>query len=142
MVDVVLNSYLFGGIAAHELAEFRRILEPGLAGMAAEKRTDKDLEAMEECISDIQASIDAGTPDQTKAMEFHLLIANACRNKFISSLMEALVTVFQRFLPKHRTWNLRKKTLNTTSGFMKVLKIGIKIELNRSWRNILTPWTR
>jgi DNA-binding FadR family transcriptional regulator len=31
MVEVVINAYLFGGITAKELAEFRRIVEPGLA---------------------------------------------------------------------------------------------------------------
>ena len=47
MVDVVINSYLFGGISANDLAEFRRILEPGLAKLAAKRRTSEDLAAME-----------------------------------------------------------------------------------------------
>ncbi|WP_419175906.1 FadR/GntR family transcriptional regulator [Desulfosediminicola sp.] len=100
MVDVVINSYQFGGITARDLAEFRRILEPVLAKLAAEKRTDEDLEEMEECIRDIRVSIERGCPDQTKAIRFHRLIANACHNPFISSLMEALVEVFQKVLGK------------------------------------------
>lgn len=100
MVDVVINSYLFGGITAKDLSEFRRILEPGLARLAARRRTDEDLAAMERCIEEIDHSIAIGKPDQTKAIGFHLLIANACHNRFISSLMEALVNVFQQVLAK------------------------------------------
>ncbi|MCG8638933.1 MAG: FadR family transcriptional regulator [Desulfobacterales bacterium] len=100
MVDVVINSYLFGGVTAGDLSEFRRILEPGLAMLAAERRTEEDLAAMEQCIKEIEHSIAIGEPDQTKAIGFHLLIANACHNRFISSLMEALVKVFQQVLAK------------------------------------------
>jgi len=100
MVNVVINSYQFGGVTARDLSEFRKILEPGLAKLAAEKRTDEDLAAMEECIREIRLSIDKGCPDQTKAIRFHRLIADACHNPFISSLMEALVEVFQKVLGK------------------------------------------
>jgi GntR family transcriptional regulator, transcriptional repressor for pyruvate dehydrogenase complex len=58
MVDVVINSYLFGSITAFDLAELRRVLEPGLAGLAAERRTDEDLAAMADCISRVAQSID------------------------------------------------------------------------------------
>jgi DNA-binding FadR family transcriptional regulator len=37
-----------------ELAEFRRILEPGLAKLAAERRTDNDLDAMKKCIEEVE----------------------------------------------------------------------------------------
>jgi GntR family transcriptional regulator, transcriptional repressor for pyruvate dehydrogenase complex len=100
MVDVVINSYLFGSITAFDLAELRRILEPGLAGLAAERRTDEDLAAMADCISQVAQSIDSGAPDQTRAIGFHRLIADACHNPFISALMEALVNVFQQVLAK------------------------------------------
>lgn len=100
MVNVVINSYQFGGVTARDLSEFRKILEPGLAKLAAEKRKDEDLAAMEECIREIRISIDKGCPDQTKAIRFHRLIADACHNPFISSLMEALVEVFQKVLGK------------------------------------------
>lgn len=36
MVDVVTNAYLFGGVTVTDLAEFRQILEPGLARLAAD----------------------------------------------------------------------------------------------------------
>ncbi|MCK5162837.1 MAG: FadR family transcriptional regulator [Desulfobacula sp.] len=122
MVDVVINSYLFGGISASDLAEFRRILEPGLAKLAAKRRTSEDLAAMEKCIEDIDVSIKEGRPDQTKAIGFHRLIADACHNRFISGLMEALVTVFQQVLAKTPDLETAKKDIQYNRLFFKYIK--------------------
>jgi len=100
IMDVVTNAYLFGDVTASDLAELRRVLEPGLAAMAAERRTDEDLAAMKSCIEQVARSIDSGTPDQTLAISFHRLIADACHNRFISALMASLVHVFQQVLGK------------------------------------------
>ncbi len=117
MVDVVINSYLFGGITAGDLSEFRRILEPGLARLAAKRRTNEDLEAMEACIKKVEQSIADGNPDQSAALGFHLLIANACHNQFISSLMEALVKVFQQVFVKTPGMKTAKKDIKYNKLF-------------------------
>ncbi|MBT6338941.1 MAG: FadR family transcriptional regulator [Desulfobacula sp.] len=122
MVDVVINSYLFGGITATDLAEFRRILEPGLAKLAAKRRTEDDLKAMEQCINDVDKSIKMGKPDQTKAIGFHRLIADACHNRFISSLMEALVKVFQQVLAKSPDLETATKDLKYNKLFLKHIR--------------------
>jgi GntR family transcriptional repressor for pyruvate dehydrogenase complex len=122
MVDVVINSFLFGGITAKDLAEFRRVLEPGLAKLAAERRTDDDLAAMEQCIHETMLSIDAGQPDQTKALSFHRLIADACHNPFISALMEALVSVFQQVLAKTPDLESVKKDITYNRLFYQCIK--------------------
>ncbi len=100
IMDVVNNAYLFGDITASDLAELRRVLEPGLAAMAAERRTEEDLAAMAACIDKVARSIENGTPDQTLAISFHCLIADACHNPFISALIASLVHVFQQVLAK------------------------------------------
>ena len=100
MVAAVNNAFQFGGLTVDSLAEFRAILEPGLAELAAQRRTEDDLAAMEDYIRVIRESIDKGEPDQNKAIGFHRLIADACQNPFISSLMEAVMHVFQQVLAK------------------------------------------
>ena len=100
IMDVVTNAYLFGDVTASDLAELRRILEPGLAALAADRRTQEDLAGMADCIHRVAQSIDNGTPDQTLAISFHTLIADACHNRFISALMASLVHVFQQVLAK------------------------------------------
>ncbi len=122
MVDVVINSYLFGGITASDLSDFRRVLEPGLARLAAERRTINDLDAMEQCIKIVDESIKNGRPDQTKAIEFHRHIADACQNRFISSLMEALVKVFQQVLAKSPDLETAKKDVEYNRLFFKYIK--------------------
>ena len=122
MVNVVSNSFLFGGVTVTDLAEFRQILEPGLARLAAKRRTDADLAAMESCIKDIQVSIEKGEPNQTKAIGFHRLIADACHNLFISSLMEALVAVFQQVLAKEPDFETANKDIEYNRLFYKYIK--------------------
>lgn len=122
MADVVINSYLFGGITAADLAEFRRILEPELIKLAAKRRTDQDLAAMEQSLQDIETSIKEGQLDQTKAIGFHCLIADACHNPFISSLMSAMVGVFQKVLAKAPTVKLEKKDLEYNRTFFECIR--------------------
>jgi GntR family transcriptional repressor for pyruvate dehydrogenase complex len=122
MVGVVINAYLFGGITAKELAEFRRIVEPGLARLAVQRRTDADLERMETCIREIEASIEKGRPDQTKALGFHRLIADACHNAFISALMESLVKVFQQVLAKTPDLETAKKDIQYNKLFLECIR--------------------
>ncbi|MCP4022855.1 MAG: FadR family transcriptional regulator [Desulfobacteraceae bacterium] len=122
MVDVVINSYLFGGITAVELADFRRILEPELAKLACQRRTEQDLEIMEKCIQEVEESIIREEPDQTKAFGFHRLIADACHNSFISALMEALVKVFQEVLAKTPDLETAKKDIEYNKVFLKCIR--------------------
>ena len=122
LVGVVTNSFLFGGVTVTDLAEFRSILEPGLAELAAARRTDEDLARMESCIRDIRASIEQGDPDQTKAIGFHRLIADACHNRFISALMEALVAVFQKVLAKEPDLESARQDIAYNEAFFRHIR--------------------
>lgn len=124
MVDTVTNAFLFGGVTVTDLAEFRQILEPGLAKLAAERRTVKDLEVMEEYIETIRLSIEDGNPDQTKAIGFHKVIADACHNRFISALMEALVHVFQQVLDKEPDLETARRDIRFNELFYEHIKAG------------------
>lgn len=124
IVDVVNNAFLFGGVTVTDLAEFREILEPGLAKLAAKRRTDDDLAVMEEYIAAIHHSIEQGDPDQTKAIGFHKLIADACHNRFISGLMAGLVHVFQRVLDKEPDLETARMDIRFNELFYEHIKAG------------------
>ena len=98
--QVVVNYYRFGGLTPEELCEFRQILEPALVALAAERRTEEDLRAIKENIDEVEKAIREGKPNQPKAITFHRLIADACHNRLISAVMEALVKVFVEILSK------------------------------------------
>ena len=123
MVGVVVDAHLFGGIGAPDLAEFRRILEPELAQLAARRRTREDLGAMAASIAASQACIDAGQPDPELSLEFHRLIANACHNAFISNLMEALTRVFLHIIPKKLDLASAQKDLDYNRAFYHCIKM-------------------
>ena len=96
--QVVNNFYRFGALTPEELVEFRRILEPALVVLAVERRTEDDLKAIKANIEAVEASISRGEQNQPKAIEFHRLIADACHNRLISAVMEAMVQVFLEIL--------------------------------------------
>jgi GntR family transcriptional repressor for pyruvate dehydrogenase complex len=122
MVDVVSNAFLFGGVTVTDLAEFRQILEPGLARLAARRRTENDLAVMQEYIAAIHLSIEKGDPDQTRAIGFHKLIADACHNSFISGLMDAVVHVFQKVLDKEPDLDTARKDVRFNELFFEHIK--------------------
>lgn len=122
IMDVVTNAYLFGDVTASDLAELRRILEPGLAALAADRRTEDDLAAMADCIDRVAQSIDNGAPDQTLAISFHTLIADACHNPFISALMASLVHVFQQVLAKTPDLETARQDLAYNRLFYKCIR--------------------
>jgi GntR family transcriptional repressor for pyruvate dehydrogenase complex len=98
MGELVINYYRFGGVAPEELVEFRELLEPVLVALASERRTDQDLRGLKANIEEVEKGINQGRLNQPKAIEFHRLIADACHNRLISAVMDALVKVFAEIL--------------------------------------------
>ncbi|PIE72893.1 MAG: hypothetical protein CSA20_05330 [Deltaproteobacteria bacterium] len=122
LITVVANAFQFGELSVNSLKEFRQILEPGLAELAAKRRTNRDLRAMEEYLQAIRASIDKGDPDQTKAVGFHCLIANATHNDFISALMKAVMQVFQQVLAREPDLETAEKDIRYNELFYEHIK--------------------
>jgi GntR family transcriptional regulator, transcriptional repressor for pyruvate dehydrogenase complex len=100
MGEWVVNYFRVGMITPEELVDFRQTLEPALAALAVERRTDQDLRAIKAIIEEIEAGIGRGEASTPKAVEFHRLIGDACHNRLISMVMEALVKVFEEILAK------------------------------------------
>jgi GntR family transcriptional repressor for pyruvate dehydrogenase complex len=100
MGEWVINYFRIGMITPEELVDFRQTLEPALVALAAERRTDKDLRAIKSVIDEIEKGIRRGEASTPKAVEFHRLIGEACHNRLISMVMEALVKVFEEILAK------------------------------------------
>jgi GntR family transcriptional repressor for pyruvate dehydrogenase complex len=98
--ELVIDSYRIGAITPEELVDFRQILEPALAALAVERRTDEDLRAIQLIIEEVEEGIRRGRPNRSKAIEFHRLLADACHNRMISMVMGALVKVFEEILSR------------------------------------------
>jgi len=72
-----------------ELLEFRSIIEPEAAGLAAEKITEDELKALRGLLD---ASLRDCTREQFRSLDvkFHLLIAQAARNSFIEKAVRQI----------------------------------------------------
>jgi GntR family transcriptional repressor for pyruvate dehydrogenase complex len=100
MGEWVVNYFRVGMITPEELVDFRQALEPALVALAVERRTDRDLRAIKAIIEEIEKGIRRGKASTPKAVEFHRLIGDACHNRLISMVMEALVKVFEEILAR------------------------------------------
>lgn len=72
-----------------ELLEVRRILEPSAAGLAAQRRDDEHLAALEESISHVHAGTQLPALIEHD-LQFHSLIAQSAKNSYLETLLDAL----------------------------------------------------
>jgi DNA-binding GntR family transcriptional regulator len=81
--------------------EVRAILEPGIAALAAERRTGHDLEFMREAIADEEEARD-GVEAHDASRRFHIALARASGNEELVRVIESLwlVEVGRRLLFK------------------------------------------
>jgi GntR family transcriptional repressor for pyruvate dehydrogenase complex len=94
--DSVLHALNFGGLSPAELMEFRKFTEPGIAELAAVRRTDEDITALRANLEYCEKAIKGeGRIELPKHLEFHRLLADACHNRLISSFMEAVAKVHE-----------------------------------------------
>lgn len=79
-----------------ELIEFRLVVEPAAAGLAAERRGETELQSMADAQADLQA---ANTRDEFRRADtaFHLAVADATRNPMLEQAIEEARSLM--FLP-------------------------------------------
>lgn len=75
-----------------ELLEIRKIVEPGIAAIVAERATDKDLASMTESISQIESDLKTGRRSDAY-IPFHLALAKATQNTTMVRLMEPIMSM-------------------------------------------------
>lgn len=87
-----------------QLLEVRNILETGMCALAAERRTEEDLGAMQSCLAIMRAK--PGEPEGyvDADLEFHAAIARAAKNPVFLAILEPLAQL------------LRESRLATFSG--------------------------
>ncbi|MDB5056894.1 MAG: transcriptional regulator, GntR family [Chloroflexi bacterium] len=73
-----------------EIIEARQLFEPGVAALAAVRRTDADLAAIWKCIEDMEAQLALGADAWEPDWGFHVALANACHNPVITAIAELI----------------------------------------------------
>jgi GntR family transcriptional repressor for pyruvate dehydrogenase complex len=78
-----------------ELLEMRAILEVGISGLAAERATEEDTDAMRVQLERMAAAIDAPEGYVDADVEFHALLARAARNGVLLTMLEPIVDLLR-----------------------------------------------
>ncbi len=102
---------------AGKLREARDIIEPQLARLAAQRRTDADIEAMEGVLAAHKQSIEKGTGPILEASRFHLLLAEAADNPALTAVVQPFFRLMIEKGPKlyelesgYAEWELAQHT--------------------------------
>ncbi|TML83684.1 MAG: FadR family transcriptional regulator [Actinobacteria bacterium] len=85
----------------HDLYELRRILECEAAFLAAERRADEHLEAMDTAVAEMEAALADGRGGERfidADLRFHLAISEATGNRLVLHSMQAVRDVVRRAL--------------------------------------------
>ena len=85
-----------GGEALRDIFEMRRVLEPAIAALAAERATDEDVGQMAAILEDQQRQIDSGETGVEADTAFHFALAAATHNSALFKVVSAVEDILQR----------------------------------------------
>ena len=99
--DSLSNMMRLGKISVSDIWEFRLSIEPTISRLAAERRTDWDIQQMEEMNSVREKAVKTRKIPVVSNIDFHLAIAHAAKNPLIilvmNTMAEILMEEFKRF---------------------------------------------
>ena len=91
------------GFTRHEMFEARRVLEVGVAGLAAERSTAEQVAAIADEVTSMFASLDDPQTFLVHDIRFHRAVAAASANPILGSIVEMVSAIF---------YGLRRRTAN------------------------------
>jgi GntR family transcriptional repressor for pyruvate dehydrogenase complex len=126
-----------------ELLEMRRILEVGVAGLAAERAEPGDVEEMRAQIEKMSRSIDKPEGYVDADVEFHALLARAARNGVLLTMLEPVVDLLRasRRVSAARPGNA-KRALGEHGRILAAVEAGDAEEARREMRTHLANTAR
>ncbi len=81
-----------------QIVELRRVIEPGIAALAAERRTDADVAELRAVLARMHAAIGDAPAWIEADAAFHRTLGRICGNRLIALQLEALAPVIRRML--------------------------------------------
>ncbi|MBP1988939.1 FadR/GntR family transcriptional regulator [Paenibacillus eucommiae] len=93
-----------------EILEIRKIMETGGVRLAAQNRTDEDLQVLRDILEEMEDSIDDEVRGEEADAKFHLQLAKATHNGLILHMMELLSQRLQEsMMESRRLWFYAEK---------------------------------
>ena len=95
---------------ALDLFELRLIVEPRIAGLAAERVTKKEIVEIDRACTDVESSINKGTSYADEDIRLHELIAKATKNQVVENIIPIIHSAVEIFV-ELRDEELMRSTL-------------------------------
>lgn len=100
LLDNRPDAAVLSAVAAHtrrltEVIEAREALEVKLAGLAAERRTDEDLERIDDALVLMEQEIAAGERGLGGDEKFHMAVTAAARSRLLEDLMQEIAAAIR-----------------------------------------------
>jgi len=89
--DAVTSALRLEKVKLEEVMQARLMLEPGIAELAAKKRTPEQLKSLKENIEKAQANLDNGITGHYEHVDFHRTLAEATQNRVLRLTVEAVL---------------------------------------------------
>jgi len=102
-----------------DLLEFRRMIEPTLAGRAAENATDEELAYMEDILRRQKGKVNQGQLAIEEDSEFHYAIAQAARNSVVLKVVDAFMDLLRE--TRERSLQLEGRLQKSFVGHRRIL---------------------
>ncbi len=93
--------------------EVRRFIEPQIAAIAAQKRNDRDIKKLENCIAKMEENKENINKLSYYDIEYHKIIWAACGNPMFPIILEPIVHFLQTY-HKNIFYNATSKLIDTT----------------------------
>lgn len=131
-VEQPLESMLtLSSISGTELLEFRLLNEVAIAGWAAERRDQSDMDALQQCLKDARAAVRREDTFFELDIRFHALIAVAARNRLAGIIDKVihqmvsniLITAYRKKDKEHRLMMCRA-ILSTHEKLLAAIRAG------------------
>ena len=108
-----------------ELFEMRRLIEPQLADLAAQRATSADIAEMEQIVNIQEQQLAINDPQTTPEKTLHDLIFIAAKNKILISIMDSLMDSLAESRDKYLQLESRpQKSLARHKEILAAIKIG------------------
>ena len=119
-----------------EILEVRKGLEVEAAGLAAQRRDDRDLAKMREILDEMKQDISQAKFGERSDLEFHCTIAQASQNVLITRLMNAVADTIENTMRNSRqklysTKSMSKELLDNHEGIYEAIKNGDAMEARK-----------
>jgi GntR family transcriptional repressor for pyruvate dehydrogenase complex len=128
------------GVFAQQLAEARTVVELGVATLAAQRRTDEDLELMLGTVEAMQSGHDSGDVAAYTASDraFHEALLVAAHNPFLAALFEPIRTLVEQVrVTTACDLNMREKAIAAHTAILEAVAAGNQEEAARAmWAHV------